>query len=313
MDRFEAMTMLLAAVETGSLSAAARSMRVPVPTLSRKVADLEQLLGTKLLIRTTRKLTLTDAGTAYVASARLILEQLEEAEREAAGEFQTPRGELALTAPLFFGRLHVLPVVADFLALFPEINVRLLLGDRNFNLIDDHVDMAVRMGNLPDSDLIATRIGTMRSVICASPQFLDGHGTPLTVDDLRQLPCLMNENQSISGVWRLRNPATGGLLELPLVPRLATSAEGAADAAVRGIGVACLRYYQAYDAIAAGKLVSIMQPHEPDPAPIHLLHAARGQLPLKMRRFLDFAAPRLRRSLAKFGVGDDATATDPSV
>ncbi len=168
MDRFEAMSMLLEVAEKGSLSAAGRSLRVSVPTLSRKISDLETLLGARLLIRSTRKLTLTDAGITYVAAARRILEQVEDAEREAAGEFTTPKGELVVTAPILFGRLHVLPVVAEFLALFPEINIRLLLADHNVHLIEEHVDMAVRIGRLPDSAAVATRVGSMRRVICAS-------------------------------------------------------------------------------------------------------------------------------------------------
>src|SRR5215470_7925695 len=131
MDRFLAMSMLLTVTEKGSLSAAGRELQVPLATLSRRISDLERHLGTRLLIRTTRKLTLTDAGIAYVSAARRILEQVEEAEREAAGEFTAPKGELVLTAPIMFGRLHVLPVVADFLATFPEINIRLILVDRN--------------------------------------------------------------------------------------------------------------------------------------------------------------------------------------
>src|SRR5580698_10414141 len=127
MDRLEAMSMLLAVSEAGSLSAAGRSLQVPLATLSRKIADLEALLGTRLLIRTTRKLTLTDAGIAYVAAARRILEQVEDAEREAAGEFNTPKGEQVVTAPIMLGRLHVLPVVTDFLTTFPEISIRLIL------------------------------------------------------------------------------------------------------------------------------------------------------------------------------------------
>ncbi|MBV8794941.1 MAG: LysR family transcriptional regulator, partial [Hyphomicrobiales bacterium] len=176
MDRLEAMAMFLNAIDKGSLSAAAREMGVPVPTLSRKVADLESRLGTHLLTRTTRKLTPTEAGLAYAAAARRILEEVDEAEREAVGEFRAPRGELVLTAPLLFGRRHVLPVIADFLALFPEINVRLVLGDRNADLIEDHIDMAVRIGRLADSGMIATRVGSMRLVVCASPALLSTRG-----------------------------------------------------------------------------------------------------------------------------------------
>jgi len=167
MDRLEAMSMFLAAVENGSLSAAARQMRVPVATLSRKVAELEALLGTQLLTRTTRKLTLTDAGVTYAAASRHILELVNDAQREAAGEFTMPTGELVITAPLLFGRLHVLPIIVDFLALYPAINVRLALGDHIANLVDDGIDMAVRIGALPDSGMIATRVGSMRLVICA--------------------------------------------------------------------------------------------------------------------------------------------------
>src|SRR5208337_2475782 len=141
MDRLEAMTILLRVVEKGSFSAASRELRMPLATVSRKVKELETRLGNRLLVRTTRKVALTDTGATYVASARRILEEIDETERVAAGEFHTPRGEMILTAPVFFGRLHILPVVTEFLAAYPEISVRLLLSDRNLHLIDDRVDM----------------------------------------------------------------------------------------------------------------------------------------------------------------------------
>jgi DNA-binding transcriptional LysR family regulator len=161
-DRLEAMAMFVEAVESGSFSAVGRKMKVPLPTVSRKIADLEAHLGTRLLIRSTRKLVLTDAGAAYVSVAKRILEQVAEAERTAAGEYSAPRGDLAVTAPIVFGRLHVLPVVTDFLARYPEINIRLMLSDRNMHLIEEHVDMAVRLGALPDSSITATRLGEVR-------------------------------------------------------------------------------------------------------------------------------------------------------
>jgi DNA-binding transcriptional LysR family regulator len=306
MDRFEAMSMLLTAIDKGSLSAAAREMRVPVPTLSRKVAELESLLGTRLLIRTTRTLMLTDAGVAYVAAARRILEDVEEAEREAAGEFQTPRGTLVITAPHLFGRMFVLPIVADFLALFPEIDVRLMLDDRYLNLVDEHIDMAVRLGNLPDSDLIATRIGTMRMITCATPAFLNGQGIPRTIEDLQKIPCLLNKNQTALSGWRLRDPKTGGVVVVPLAPRLASSNEAIAEAALLGIGLANLPYYQAYDALADGRLQPVLEEFEAEAGPIHLVHAAQGKLPLKMRRFLDFAVPRIRAQVTRFGPAPSA-------
>jgi DNA-binding transcriptional LysR family regulator len=185
MDRLEAMSILVAAVEAGSFSAASRKLGVPLPTVSRKVAELEARLNTRLLVRSTRKLALTDAGVAYVAACKRILEQVGDAETEASGEYVTPKGDLVIAAPIVFGRLHVLPTVSDFLASFPDINVRMVLSDRNVNLVDDHVDMAVRIGALPDSSMIATRVGSVRPRRLWQPALL--HGTWYTEDAGR--PC----------------------------------------------------------------------------------------------------------------------------
>jgi DNA-binding transcriptional LysR family regulator len=219
MDRLEAMSMLVTVTEEGSLSAAGRELHVPLATISRRISDLETLLGTRLLIRTTRKLTLTEAGVAYVAAARRILEQVEEAGRAAAGEFTVPKGELVITAPVMFGRLHVLPVVVDFLAAFPEIQVRLLLNDRNVDLIDDHVDMAVRIGRLPDSSMVATQVGVMRMVTCASPSLLAAQGLPRKPVDLLRFPCVAIDVPALSPVWRFRMPRTGAAIDVPVKPR----------------------------------------------------------------------------------------------
>lgn len=299
MDRLEAMSVLLRVAERGSFSAAGRELRMPLATVSRKVSELETHLGTRLLLRTTRKVALTDAGAAYLASARRILGEVEEAERVAAGEFQVPRGELVLTAPLLFGRLVILPVVTEFLAAYPEIDVRLLLSDRNLQLIDDHVDMAVRIGALPDSSMIATRIGTMRTVICASPELIDRHGEPERPEDLPRLPCVNFEFLSSAPIWSFRSGAAQGSTEVAIKPRLSVStAEAAVWAAARGVGATRVLHYQCADAVHAGALRIILAAFEPEPRPVHLLHAARGALPSKMRVFLDFATERLRKTLA---------------
>ena len=167
-----------AVAEAGSLSAAGRKLGVPLPTVSRKISDLEAHLKTRLLIRSTRKLALTEAGAAYVAAARRILDEVLEAERAAAGEHAAPRGELVITAPIVFGRLHVLPVIAEFLGQYLEIDVRLVLADRNLHLIDDHVDVAVRIGALADSAMVSTRVGAVRNVVCGSPAYFAAHGVP---------------------------------------------------------------------------------------------------------------------------------------
>ncbi|HEY4182698.1 MAG TPA: LysR family transcriptional regulator [Kofleriaceae bacterium] len=289
------MSMLVTVTETGSLSAAARSLDVPLATLSRKIADLEKIVGARLLIRTTRKLTLTDAGASYLVAARRILEQVEDAEREAAGEFTAPKGELVITAPVMFGRLHVLPVVAEFLALFPDINVRLLLADRLYDLVDAHVDMAVRIGKLADSSMVATQVGVMRSVIVASPAFLRAHGVPEKLADLKKLPTITVEGSmpSLAGVTRLT----------------VTTTDAAVEAAMRGIGVVRLLHYQVAQAVKGGELRIVLQKFEPEPLPVHLVHQSRGQMPQKMRRFIDFATPRLRAREASRS-GDEAW-TDP--
>ncbi|MDA9440337.1 LysR family transcriptional regulator [Bradyrhizobium sp. CCBAU 51745] len=299
MDRLEAMSIVLQTVEKGSLTGAAKALNMPLPTLSRKLSDLESYLGTKLLQRSTRKLTLTDAGQSYVASIKRIMEDIEEVERAASSEYTTPRGELVLTAPLLFGQMYILPIVTDFLAAYPEINVRLLLSDRNLHLYDDHVDMAVRLGELPDSSMIATRVGTMDTVVCASPDLLAAHGVPKHPKDLQRLPCVIFTGPS-SAIWSFRNPANKREFGIDIVPRLSvTAAESAVQAAVRRTGLTRVYRYHCADELRSGKLVQVLQEFDVDPIPVHLVHAARGQLPLKMRVFLDFAASQLRSALSQ--------------
>ena len=299
MDRLDAMTILLRVIDKGSFSAASRDLGVPLATVSRKVSELERHLRTRLLVRTTRKVALTDAGATYVASTRRILDEIQETERVAAGEFHVPRGELILTAPVFFGRLHVLPVVTGFLAAYPEINVQLLLSDRNLHLIEDHVDMAVRIGPLPDSTMVATRVGSMRTVVCASPQLLARQGVPQSPEDLAGLPCVNFEFLSPASAWPFRLKSTKGTTDVPIRSRLSvTTAEAAVWAAAQGVGVTRVLHYQCANAINDGSLRTILANFEVEPLPVHLLHAARGPLPSKLRVFLDFAAGRLREGLS---------------
>ncbi len=267
-------------------------------TVSRKVGELEAHLGTKILTRTTRKVTLTDAGATYIGSARRILEEVDETERVAAGEFHQPRGELILTAPVLFGRLHILPVVTEFLTLYPDIQVRLVLSDRNLHLIDDHVDVALRIGPLPDSRMVATRICLMRTVVCASPRLLAGHGTPPDPRGLAALPCVNFDILSATPTWTFRSKDRKVMTEVPIAPRLSVStAEAAVWAAARGVGVTRVLHYQCAAALADGSLRIILAEFEPEAVPIHLIHAGRGPLASKTRAFRDFAVDHLRGSL----------------
>src|ERR1700676_3464640 len=176
MDRLESMSILVAAVDAGSLSAAARRLGTPLATVSRKVSELEAHLKTRLLTRSSRKLALTDAGRSYSEACKRILEDVGEAERAASGEYSAPKGDLIITAPIVFGRLHVLPIAMEFLKAYPDIDIRIVLADRLVNLLEDHIDLAVRIGELPDSSLVATRVGAIRRVACASPAYLAVHG-----------------------------------------------------------------------------------------------------------------------------------------
>ena len=299
MDRLSAMALLVKVAELGSMSAAARALNMPLTTVSRQIGELENTLGVRLMIRTTRKLTLTDAGVDYVAAARRILEEVENAERQAAGEYQEPKGELVLSAPTMFGRQHVLPVVTDFLARYPQIRVRLLLSDRNADLVGDHIDLAVRIGALPDSGMVATRLGEMRIVTCAHPALLEKHGTPERPRELAALPIVRIESPMPYRGWRFNaEEAQDRLIALDPVLSV-TTPESAADAARLGAGVARLLHYQAIDGLACGELKLILQTMEPEPAPVHLLYIARGLAPLKLRKFIEFAAPALRRALLR--------------
>src|SRR6516164_7749480 len=201
MDRLDAMSTLLAAVEAGSLSAASRKLGTPLATVSRRVSELEAHLRTRLVNRTSRRLILTDAGRSYVAACKRILEDISEAERAAAGEYSAPRGNLIITAPIVFGRLHVLPVVLEFLTAYSDIDVRLVLADRVVNLQEDHVDLAVRIGELPDSSLVATRVGSISRVVCGSPAYFAERGMPKAPADLGSHDCITFEGLMSSDVW----------------------------------------------------------------------------------------------------------------
>lgn len=302
MDRLDAMHVLIAVVDAGSLSAAARRLGMPLATVSRKVNDLEAHLKTRLLTRSTRQLTLTEAGESYVAACRRILDEVGEAERAATGEYSAPRGELAITAPVVFGRLHVLPVVAEFLAQFPEIGVRLMLADSVVNLLEDHVDAAVRIGELPDSALVATRVGSMRRVVCASPAYLAQHGTPAHPDELAAHACIASNGFSSARAWTFR--VGKDTLAPPLRSRLLLNTpEAAIDAAVLGLGLTRVLSYQVAAAVREGKLALVLEDFEPPAWPVSLVHAGQAPLPLKLRAFLDFAAPSLRARLEAVRLG----------
>lgn len=296
MDRLDAMAVFVAAAEKGSLSAAARHLSMPLPTVSRKVSELESHLGSRLFLRTTRKLTLTEAGQAYLAACQRILEDIAVAERTAAGEFVAPRGGLTVTAPVVFGRLILLPVLTSFLASFPEVDLRLLLGDHNVDLAEAHVDVALRIGSLPDSGLHAVQVGEVRTVVCASPLHLQQHARLVTPHDLASHPGI-----AFTGLPARWTFAEGKKpYQVPVKNRLeVNTAEAAIDAAIAGLGVTRVLGYQVASACASGALEIVLPDFEPPPLPVSLVFMGQGPLPVKLRAFLDHARPLLRDVLAR--------------
>ncbi|MEZ5938988.1 MAG: LysR family transcriptional regulator [Hyphomonadaceae bacterium] len=295
-DRLDSMSILLAAVDAGSLSAGARELGIPLATVSRRVADLEERLRTQLLVRSARGLVLTDAGTAYVAACRRILEQVDEAERTAAGKFSAPKGLLNLTSPIVFGRLHLLPVIADFLKAYPEVDVRLEQSDRLVSLQEEQIDAAIRIGRLPDSSFRARRIGEVRQVVCASPAYLSARGRPEYAEDLAHHDCITFENLMSADRWRFGEGRDSRQIRVRS-RMIVNTAEAAIRAAEAGLGVTRVLFYQIADAVAAGRLAIILEAEEPEAWPVSILYGG-GLVPQKLRAFIDFSAPRLSSVLS---------------
>jgi DNA-binding transcriptional LysR family regulator len=304
-DRFESMSAFVAVVEAGGFSAASRRVGMPLASVSRKVSELEVRLGVQLLKRSTRKVTMTDSGQQFFAACRRILDDLGEAERSAAGEFQAPRGELVITAPLVLGRLHIVPIVTEFLKAYRDVDIELRLADRVVNLLDEHVDLALRIGDLPDSSHVAVRVGGIGRVACASPGYLAERGTPRHPDDLAGHDCITFAGLASTREWTFRSGRS--VASAQVRARLAiTTAEAAIDAAVAGAGITRVLFYQAAEAIADGRLVTVLTAYEPDPFPVSLVYPAGRLVPLKLRAFLDFASPRLKSRLQAISKGAGA-------
>ena len=295
MDRLAAMRVFVAVLDAGSLSGAGRSLRMPLTTVSRQLAALEEELGARLITRTTRHLALTEPGRAYLDSCRRILGEIEAAELRLAGEQAEPQGELALTAPVLFGRLHVLPVVTAFLADFPRVTARLLLLDRVVDLVEEGIDVSLRIGALPDSSLMATRVGAIRHVTCASPAYLKRRGVPKLPQELGEHDCISFSGLSPAAQWSFPKAKPQ---RVNLRPRLiVNTAEAAIDAAVAGLGVTRVLSYQVAGRLAEGSLRLILEDFEPDEIPVSLLHREDRLPQAKVQSFVAFAAPRLRKAL----------------
>ncbi|MBV8447369.1 MAG: LysR family transcriptional regulator [Hyphomicrobiales bacterium] len=288
MDRLETLEIFMAVAEEGSFVAAARRMRRSPAAVTRAVAALENRLNTRLLNRTTRAVALTESGSRYLEGCRRALGEFDALERSAASEQTEPRGSLTVTAPEMFGRLHVLPIAQSLLAQHGALRISLLLLDRVVSLVDEGVDVAVRIAHLPDSSLRAIHVGDVRRVVCASPRYLAARGTPRTLKDLASHDVITVLGAPPAGE---RRPQMGSRLTV-------NTMQAALDAAIANGGIVRVFSYQAAAHEAAGDLTRILRDHEPAPVPIHVIHPAGRHLPAKARLFIEHSVTVLR---AKFG------------
>ena len=295
MDRLDALRAFSLAVDRGSLSAAARQLARSPASVTRAIAALEERLGTALLVRTTRALKLTEAGERFLPTARRVLDELDLAEAATTAAESRPHGVLAITAPVTFGSLHVRPIVDAYLAANADVRVRLLLLDRVVNLVDEGIDVALRIAHLPDSALIATQVGAVRRVLVASPGYLERHGRPRKPADLAAHRCISSIGLTPSETWTFRR---GRTIRVRVVPVLAVNhAESAIRAAAAGTGITSALSYQVADQLERGTLVRLLPTFEPPPIPVHLVFPATVARTAKVRAFLELAVPRLRAAL----------------
>ncbi len=306
MDRIHEMTVFQAVADDGGFSAAARRLALSTPAVTRAIASLEDRLGARLLHRTTRQVTLTEAGERFLADCRRLLAEIDEAERTAAGLHAEPRGHLVVTASALFGRQHVAPALFELLARHRALTVRTLFVDRIVNLIDEGVDLAVRIGELPDSSLRAVRVGSVRRVLCAAPAYLERRGTPSSLADLAGHDSIGFSGLSSPNDWRF---AVEGLpQQVAIRPQLITqSGEVALDAAIAGLGLVRLLSYQAEAAVRAGHLRIVLPAFEPQPLPVHVLHREGSRVSAKVRAGFDHLVTALRGNPAL----DHATSKQP--
>lgn len=301
MDRLHLMSVFVAVAESESFSAAARRLGMSAPAVTRAVSALEQRLGVRLLTRTTRFVRATEAGLRYLEDARRILAEVDEADEAAGGVNATPRGRLAITAPVLFGRMYVAPVLVDYLRRYPDVTVSALFLDRVVHLVEEGLDAGIRIGHLPDSSLQAIRVGQVRSVLCASPAYLKESGVPRTPEALREHVLVAASGLSPTSEWKFMRGAEA--FSLKISPRLTvTTNDAAIEAALRGFGIARLLSYQVAPRLAAGELQVVLEEYEVPALPIHVIHREGRQSAAKVRSFVDMVVERLRADGSLNGV-----------
>ncbi len=290
MDRWQAMRIFVRVAETGSFAESARHLHVSAPAVTRAVASLEDLIGARLFVRTTRSVKLTDAGSRYFDDCRRILADIKEAEAAAAGSYATPAGSLGVTASSLFGQMFILPIVTEYLSAYPTMSGRTLFVDRQVNIVEEGMDVAVRIGHLPDSGFSAIKVGSVRRVVCGSPTYFEKHGVPQCPAELREHDIVASTSAWSSPEWRF-----GENHRVTIHPTLQCNTnESAIAAAVSGFGLTRVLHYQIGDDLVGGRLQLALSDYEEPPLPVHLIHPEGRHAPAKVRAFIDMAVSRLR-------------------
>jgi DNA-binding transcriptional LysR family regulator len=293
MDKLRAMETFIRIVDGGSLTAAADALSTSLPSVVRTLAALEAELGVRLLNRTTRRLSLTDEGREYFERCKRVLAEVDEAEAALSARRIAPKGRLRITAPVMFGRLHVAPLVTEFILKHPALQVEFTLLDRMVDLVEEGIDAGVRIGRLPDSTLVAVPVGQTRRVVCASPAYLKRAGTPKAPHELKQHRCVSFSGLTAANAWNLADG--DGNVQLDVTPAFATNqVDAAIDACLRGIGPGQFLCYQVQALLDAGKLRRLLQNFEPNPVPIQVVYPHARLLSSNVRAFVDWVVPRLR-------------------
>jgi len=291
-DRLQSMRVLVKAADTGSFAQAARVLNMSPPAVTRAIAYLEDLTGARLFLRSTRSVKLTAAGSRYVEDCRRILADIDEAEASAGGSHATPSGLLTVTAPVLFGQIYVMPALTSFLTLHPAVNGRALLLDRVVNLLEEGIDVALRIGQLPDSGYHAIKVGSVRRVICGAPSYFEKYPVPQVPADLAAHTIIANTGSSAPQDWRF---VGGENSHVTLRPRLfCNTVDASISAALNGWGLTSALSYQVASAVSSGRLDIVLSDYEEPPIPIHVMHAEGRHISAKTRAFVDFLVAELR-------------------
>jgi DNA-binding transcriptional LysR family regulator len=296
MDQLRAADTFLTIAEFGSLTEASKRLGTSLPTVVRRLAEIEEHLGVRLFNRTTRRVEITEEGRTYLAACQRIKEEIAAVEQELTGKRSIPSGLVSITAPLRFGEMHVAPAVAAILEAYPELKIRLWLQDRNADLLADHIDIAVRIGHLRDSSLMVLKVGEVRTILCASPEFLSAYPAIKSPDDLGHIPCIEIDAYRLDSVWKFQKGSKQ--ISVPISGRLVcNTTRPAVTACLNGLGVGRFLAYQVESEIRSGKLLVILEDFELPPSPLQLVYPSTRFLSARTRIVLDELAARLKQAV----------------